>query len=235
MFKLVAGSTLVAAALAWDLPKDCRNQTVVEDGGKLPTMSYHIHYTTDKKSVEPEMKTFYEAFIAKFADKISSTTQCPFGPNYGAYSSTIFPSKTICSLEGALEFEIAEGVDVQGNPWGSLDQRAFFVPIELISETWEWSKANRGKLDVVKHPNTGCMHDDHGLRRVWDGLAHTIYTLQFPCNVPETGCQDKDYKGPPSCGCAAERKSDAPADSCNNCKVMGPLPPAPNTTLVALV
>ena len=114
----------MATTLAWDLPKDCRNQTVVEDGGKLPTLSYHIHYTTDKKSVWPEMKTFYEAFIAKFADKVSSSRQCPFGPDYGAYSSTIFPSKTICSLEGALEFDIAEGVDVGGNPWGSLDGRS---------------------------------------------------------------------------------------------------------------
>lgn len=236
MFKLVSGCALVAAALAWDLPKDCRNQTVVEDGGKLPTMSYHIHYTTNKASAYGDMKRFYKAFVAKFADKFSSSKlQCPFGPNYGAYSSTIFPSKTICSLEGALEFEIAEGVDLQGNPWGQLYQRAFFVPIELINETWEWSKANRGKVDVVKHPNTGCMHDDHGLRRVWDGTVHTIYTLQFPCNVPTTGCQDFDYSGPPDCGCAPKRASDAPKDSCKNCKAMGSLPPQSNTTLATLV
>jgi hypothetical protein len=235
MFKFVAGSALAAAALAWDLPTDCRNQTVVEDGGKLPTMSYHIHYTTDKQSAWGDMKTFYEGFVAKFADKFLSSKQCPFGPNYGAYSSSTFPAKTICSLEGALEFEIAEGVDVQGNPWGSLYQRAFFVPIEFIDEAWEWSKANRGQVDLVKHPNSGCMHDDHGLRRVWEGTAHTIYTLQFPCNMPATGCQDNDYSGPPSCGCADERKSDAPADSCKNCIVMGSLPPAANTTLVTMV
>jgi len=234
MFKFSAGVALVAVASAWDLPTDCRNQKVIEDGGKLPTMSYHIHYTTNKRSSYNDMKKFYEAFVAKFADKFSSTKgkQCPFGPNYGSYSSDTWPSKTICSLEGALEFEIAEGVDVTGNPWGSLYQRAFFIPIEFINETWEWSKANRRSVDIVKHPNSGCMHDDHGLRRVWDGTTHTIYTLQFPCNMPATGCQDNDYPGPPSCGCADERKSDAPKDSCKNCVKMGTLPPQTNFTIL---
>jgi len=232
MFKVVAGSAFAAVALAWDLPTDCRNQTVIEDGGKLPTMSYHIHYTTASEDSQADMTTFYEAFVAKFSDKFASTKQCPFGPNYGAYSSDLFPAKTICSLEGALEFEIASGVDLKGNPWGQLDQRAFFVPIELIDETWEWSKTNRLTLDVVKHPNSGCMHDDHGLRRVWEGTAHTIYTLQFPCNVPATGCLDTDYSGPPSCGCADERASDAPSDSCKNCKVMGTLPPQANFSVL---
>jgi len=201
MMKVCA--VFVAGVAAWDLPGDCRNQTVVELGGVLPTMSYHIHYTTDKRSAQSEMKTFYEGFVAQFGDKFASDKQCPFGPNYGAYSSDTFPSQTICSLEGALEFDILGAmVDVQGNPWGSLNQRAFFIPIEMIDETWEWSKANRGSLDIVKHPNSGCMHDDHGLRKVWDGTAHTIATLEFPCNVPATGCQDNDYSGPPSCGCA---------------------------------
>lgn len=235
MFKFTVGIVLLASALAWDLPTDCRNQTVDKDGGKLPTMSYHIHYTTTNQRLHKAMKTFYEGFLAKFGDKFKSAKQCPFGPNYGAYSSSIFPAKTMCSLEGALEFEIAEGVDLKGNPWGSLDQRAFFVPIEFIDEAWEWAKANRGSLDVVKHPNSGCMHDDHGLRRVWDGTAHTIYTLQFPCNVPATGCQDNDFQGPPSCGCADGLKSDAPKDSCKNCKVMGVLPPEPNATWTTVV
>jgi hypothetical protein len=233
MFKLMAAGALAAVASAWDLPTDCRNQTVVEDGGRLPTMSYHIHYTTNKSASQKDMKTFYEAFLTKFGDKFASTKQCPFGPNYGAYSSDTWPSKTICSLEGALEFEIAAGVDVTGNPWGSLDQRAFFVPIEFIDETWEWTKANRLTLDVVKHPNSGCMHDDHGLRRVWAGTAHTIYTLQFPCNMPATGCLDQNYPGPPSCGCDDERRSDAPQDSCKNCVEMGVLPPQEMFTVLA--
>jgi len=222
----VCNAVLLVGAAAWDLPGDCRNQTVVELGGVLPTLSYHIHYTTDKTSGLPEFTTFYESFLAQFSDKFASDKQCPFGPNYGAYSSDTFPSQTICSLEGALEFEILGNmVDVQGNPWGSLHQRAFFVPIELIDETWEWSKANRGSLDIVKHPNSGCMHDDHGIRKIWEGTEHTISTLEFPCNVPATGCQDNDYRGPPSCGCHGTLEDDAPEHSCKNCVVMGTLPP----------
>merc|ERR1719277_2070004 len=117
-------------------------------------MSYHIRYTTASSASYADMKSFYEGFVAKFSDKFAtSTKQCPFGPNYGAYSSDTFPAKTICSLEGSMEFEIAAGVDLRGNPWGQLYQRAFFIPIELIDEAWEWSKANRLSLDIVKHPN----------------------------------------------------------------------------------
>lgn len=233
MLKLVNGCVLLIVALAWDLPTDCRNQTVSGDGGKLAIMSYHIHYTSDKQAVWKEAKTFYEGFVKKFASRFkASEKRCPFGPNYGSYSSSTWPAKTMCSLEGPLEFEIAEGIDVGGNPWGGLNQRAFFVPIEYIDEAWAWARANRGDLDVVKHPNTGCMHDDHGVRRVWDGTPHTIYTLQFPCNMPATGCQDNDYSGPPDCGCQGKRRSDAPKDSCKNCVVMGSLPPDPDTIVV---
>merc|ERR1712031_87849 len=78
---------------------------------------------------------------------------------------------------------------------------------------------------ILSSIQTVCMHDDHGLRKVWEGTAHTIATLEFPCNFPATGCQDNDYSGPPSCGCADTLASDAPEDSCKNCRVMGTLPP----------
>merc|ERR1712000_63485 len=185
-------------------------------------MAYHLHYVTDSRATPSQqdkvmMKTFYEAFVAKFSDKFLSDKFCPFGPNYVWYSSDLFPSGAVCSLESALEFELTAGVDVQGNPWGQAWSRSFFVPIDLIDEVWEWSKANRLQLDVLKHPHTGCMHDDHGLRGVWEGTAHHLDLLEFPCNVPGTGCQDLDYSGPPSCGCEGARASDAPEDACENC------------------
>jgi len=213
-----------------DLPTDCRNQTTEPDGN-LVIMSYHIHYITTAENATQrtrEFTQFYEDFIATFRHKFKAGhITCPFGPNYGSWNSSIWEHGFLCSLEGALEFEVAAGVDLQGNPWGSLNQRAFFIPIEFIDETWEWSQAHRRNLDIVKHPNSGCMHDDHGIRKVWSGNSHPIYTLQFPCNYPATGCQDFDYSGPPSCGCADERNSDAPEDSCGNCTVMGELPPEP--------
>merc|ERR1719198_1667608 len=104
-------------------------------------MFWHIHYTkmNPNASLKKELETFHDAFVYQFRDKFpKDEVHCPFGGNYGAYSSSIFPAKTMCALGKQLEFEIAEGVDVQGNPWGSLTQAAFFVPIELIDEAWEW-------------------------------------------------------------------------------------------------
>ena len=66
------------------------------------------------------------------------------------------------------------------------------------------------------------MHDDHSLRALWDlgpSAADPIISLdEFPCNVPATGCQDKDWSGAPSCGCDTPLASDAPEDSCANCE-----------------
>merc|ERR1719240_1963260 len=175
---------------------------------------------------EYEFMKFYAEFLEKFRSYFNPfQIHCPFGPNYGAYNSTTWPNGTMCSLEGVLEFEVAAGVDVQGDPWGSLAQRAFFIPIEMIDEAWNWSMENRGRLDIVKHPNSGGMHDDQGLRRVWSGTSHLIKTLEFPCNVPATGCQDNDYEGPPNCGCDGPRVNDSRIASCKNCVVMGNLPP----------
>ena len=58
----------------------------------------------------------------------------------------------------------------------------------------------------TQHPNLnpGCMHDDHSLRANWqlpewedDGDAPVINILDFPCNMPATGCNDTIYEGPP--------------------------------------
>lgn len=222
MARLISVAPLLSAVRAWNLPTDCRNHTVSELGGDLAIMSWHIHYTTDRDLLG-EMRRFYEAFVAKFADRFPDEKFCPIGPNYGSYSSDLFPAKTMCSL-AKMEFELAAGVDDDGNPWGTLTQAAFFIPIEFIDEAWAWAKENRGELDIIKHPNTGCMTDDHKLLSVWAGKSHPIKVLDFPCNVPGTGCIDNDYPAF-NCGCAGTRQDDSPESSCGNCVLIGELPP----------
>ena len=82
--------------------------------------------------------------------------------------------------------------------------------------------AHQGRVDPYLHPNTGCMHDDHSSRGIWvmandTASEPTIAILDFPCNVPATGCNDTQYEGSPSCGCDVPLISDAPDDSCENC------------------
>lgn len=234
MTKLAAlVATVASLRVVEAYPTDCRNQTWIINGGKLVPMSWHIHYTTETS----DMKRFYEAFVAKFLQYFPSTYhQCPFGPNWGSYEY-----RYVCSLESALEREFVLTREKSGfppsggSPWGSLSQRAFFIPVERIAETWAWAMENQDDLDVFKHANTGCMHDDHGLRGNWSLVegrtAPTITTLDFPCNVPSTGCNDSQYSGPPFCGCTAPLASDAPADSCKNC-VAGKLPPSANAFVI---
>ena len=204
---------------------DCRNQTSPEFAaeGKLRVMSWHIHYTTNTS----DQPRFYDAFAARFQQYFPpSGPRCPFGPNYG---SETYPY--VCSLEDAYEepwalerasvYERRHLGALGGSPW-TTPQRAFFLPLDYIDEGWAWAQANQGYLDVLLHPNTGCMHDDHSLRADWiigplSDSAPTIHVLEFPCNVPATGCNDTIYPGAPSCGCTVPLDSDAPEDSCENC------------------
>jgi len=223
------------APLDYPVNNDCRNRTWELDGGDLVVLSWHIHYTTNTTAQDIFEKAFTEKFIDLFPPKIersdwqSSRLQCPFGPNFGSNAY-----KYVCSLEDDPYMQTivnqtsddADGLSptqLGGSPWTG-PQKAFFVPYEHIEETWRWAKANRGYVDIIKHGNTGCMHDDHGLRAEWvlgeaSTVQPTIATLEFPCNVPGTGCNDNYFMGPPACGCSADLplKSDAPTDSCGYC------------------
>jgi len=226
------------SADGWDLPSTCVGQmwakdsrwTFVgnysEDSGHLVPMSWHIHYTTNSS----DMPRFYRAMIERYQSHFPPTGhQCPFGPNWGSYTY-----KYMCSLEGALNEEFIlqapQHANLGGDPWGPLEQRAFFIPVEHVEEVWNWVSQPevRGYLDVLLHANTGCMHDDHGIRIQWKTpnarSAPHIRTLEFPCNVPSSGCNDSKFEGPPSCGCNTPLKSDEEKDSCKHCQ-LGQLPP----------
>jgi len=208
---------LTRFVVAHDL-KDCRGETTGEQKlGNLTVMSWHIHYNTN----ETGMRLFYYAFIEEFKDKLpwhpaGPNVSCPFGPNWAATEWTY-----VCSLESAPEVgSLDVESDVGEGPWSG-PQRAFYLPTQHIEAAWAWASANRFHTDVMRHPNTGCMHDDHSVRALWvaEDPAHvpTIDILQFPCNVPQTGCNDSFWDGPPSCGCEMPLPDDDPAHSCTGC------------------
>jgi len=279
----------VSALPSWDgALTDCRNQTwapgegvepSLQAFGKLNVMSWHIHYNT----ITNDQPQFYSTFIGNFSKYFNpeqyagfGKNQCPFGPNYG---SDTFPY--VCSLEGPYqEHSVGLGEEkLGGQPWTG-PQRAFFIPSKHIEETWKWSQANKLGLDIVKHPNTGCMHDDHSKRAHWHSSLRdkcdtseyaadcnyktcaeltkiypcdeyygpnktyagwcdktcgfpatdpTIAILEFPCNVPRTGCNDSQWPNePPACGCSADLPlpDDSPANSCSGCTAGAPPPPS---------
>jgi len=208
-----------------------------QDGGDLIVTSWHIHYTTNTTAMTAFQKAFTERFehlfppVNEYPSWTSNRLQCPFGPNFGSNAY-----KYVCSLEEDPYLPTNQSnlnTHLGGSPWSG-PQSAFFVPLEHITETWEWAKSHRGYVDVLKHPNTGCMHDDHSTRAEWVlGAASkeqpAIDVTEFPCNNPGSGCNDNYFAGAPSCGCSVPLKSDAPADSCYNCIATWPdyLPTSP--------
>ena len=138
------------------LPFECKNQTYNFDGGNLIPMSWHIHYLLFDGS--DGFYNFCTAFEEKFAHYFDpESPRCPFGPNNVGNSY-----KYICSFEfGSANY--CTNFTEKSNPWND-PQRAFHIPVEMIEETWEWAKNNKNGMDLFRHPNTGCMHDDHKVR-----------------------------------------------------------------------
>mmetsp|Transcript_15943 Transcript_15943/g.37135 ORF Transcript_15943/g.37135 Transcript_15943/m.37135 type:complete len:245 (-) Transcript_15943:141-875(-) len=237
-FSTVLALALAATARADDVDPmnpynltDCRNETApeFEEGGKLRVQSWHIHYVRNTT----DMERFYDLMVEKFSYAFSPTqgALCPFGPNYG-----LDTYEYVCSLEAAYEEEWAMELNhkynletygsthpiLGGQPWND-DQRAFFFPLAYQEEAWAYSQEIQGGLDLVLHPNTGCMHDDHSVRSNWvvspyQEEAPIINIMEFPCNYPATGCNDTALdSNPPSCLCSTPLDSDAPEDSCQYC------------------
>lgn len=194
-------------------PTDCRNITwdLHGDHGPLRVLSWHVHYNTNTS----EFKRFYDTFIAHYKSKFDpKEVKCPFG-----YSAGEADHPYICSLEGVPS---SEDIDVAatGDPVFSTPSRAFFVPFALGEEAFAWASSPevKGSLDILIHPNSGCMYDDHGPRATWstynERQAPTIQRLAFACNIPGYGCSELDAP----CNCLQNLlPSDAPEDSCKGC------------------
>merc|ERR1712156_1363592 len=204
------------------IPFECHNETYNFEGGNLIPLNWHIHYV--KFNNRDGFYNFCMAFEEKFAhyfDPQSESPRCPFGPNYVGNTY-----EYICSFDHGSSDYCTNFVE-KSNPWND-PNRAFHIPVEMIEETWEWAKNNKYGMDLFRHPNTGCMQDDHKVRGVWaksSETEHSISYLDFPCNQPNSGCDDYALPGP-SCGCQMPLISDKLEDSCQNCEAQY-IPPTP--------
>jgi len=222
----------------------CRNQTALDEGGSLVVMSWHIHYMTNAT----DMFRFRREFKAHFADLFPPTifnstnlprypsfnpnpsspswqtdrTLCPFGPNFGSNSY-----KYVCD-----QFAFADNVPHEDSTIAQLGdnplpfngtEAAFHIPLEYIAVVWRWAKANQQYVDLLKHPNTGCMADDHAVRGEWrlgkqSDITPTVDVQLLACNSPGTGCNDYNNF---MCRCM-DRKSDPDSASCPGCIAVEP-------------
>jgi len=212
------GSALSHSALPDGYPADCRNLTwnLHGDGGPLRVMSWHVHYNTNTS----EFARFYDLFVSHYSSMLSPFgVKCPFGFDAGEPDYLYF-----CSLDDppSVNRKAMDITLLAAQSYGpfSTPSRAFWVPERFGEEVFRWASAPavRVTLDVLLHPNTGCMYDDHGPRASWVTLderpAPIIQRLDFPCNIPGYGCSELDHP----CNCThTPLPSDAPQFSCTGC------------------
>jgi aromatic ring-cleaving dioxygenase len=65
---------------------------------------------------------------------------------------------------------------------------AAFVPLENFQETVLWIMQQRGSLDVLVHPNSGCEINDHRDWPLWGGMKWELDISIMHYNCP--GCDD---------------------------------------------
>ena len=69
-------------------------------------------------------------------------------------------------------------------------QLSFFIPGGQIEKAIKWTMQNRGDLDILMHPNSGCEVEDHTIWAMWGGNKWEIDASIFSCEYP--GCIPKD-------------------------------------------
>eukprot|EP00927_Polykrikos_kofoidii_P078818 TRINITY_DN75610_c0_g1_i1.p1 TRINITY_DN75610_c0_g1~~TRINITY_DN75610_c0_g1_i1.p1 ORF type:complete len:276 (+),score=9.38 TRINITY_DN75610_c0_g1_i1:40-828(+) len=202
------GSSAFEATAPGNYPKDCRQVTLESEGGSLHVMSWHLHYNTNTT----EFPRFYRTFVDHWRAFLAADVKCPWGPAAGEAEF-----KQICSLD-----DPPTGVLSSGDSFGpfSTPTKSFWVPAELGQKVLTWASLPevRGSLDILLHPNSGCMAHDHSSFGRWvtleDRQAPKINPMLFPCNIPGYGCSEPGYP----CKCVHSlRESDAPEASCAGC------------------
>jgi len=159
------------------------------DSPELDVISYHFHVTVwDHNNYSFAMGlAFRDALRRHFTENgmMSQEYYCPFGPNYpGPEVRQICKGSTKESSENPLGL-VGAGL----GPW-LVPNMEYFIPKALFVDAFSWLIVNRGTLDVLIHPNTGCQDRDHTTRAVWLGIAQHIDVTGLCCR-----------KGPVACGC----------------------------------
>jgi len=159
------------------------------DSKELNVISYHFHVTVwANNNYSFAMGfAFKEAFKKHFTENgmMSEDYYCPFGPNYpGPEVTTICKGSTHEGRRNPLGL-----VGAENGPW-LIPNMEYFIPKSLFVDAYSWLVVNRGALDVLIHPNTGCQDRDHTTRAVWLGIPQHVDVTGLCCR-----------KGPVACGC----------------------------------
>merc|ERR1712232_291306 len=133
-------------------------QDCPEAGSRIslpPFQSYHIHvlYWPDAESIHdaPGALKLREAFIDRF--DLQREANCTGLADQGRLC--------MIPLDEKPGFGFSHPFPVPN--W------AAYVPLERFPDTVSWIMQNRGVYDVLVHPNSACMINDHRDWTVWGG------------------------------------------------------------------
>ena len=122
--------------------------------------SYHIHtmFLQNNANSTSAAIRLQESFMKEFGLTYEQSS-CEFLPND---PNNLDPSTTMCVFE------------VQYQPAGPFvtAQTTFFIPKADYEKAVSFTMKQRGLLDVMVHPNTGCGVEDHIIHPVWGGRSH---------------------------------------------------------------
>ena len=147
-----------------NVPNICKN---------APIISYQIHGMIWEKVPKQvaEVVTFQRKFIEHF-DLVGK-------PNCTFKGSDPAPhQQEMCLWE--IDWEPA-------GPFNNA-QFAIFIPTKDLQRAVEWSAKNRGSIDILVHPNTGCQVEDYSVWASWNGTPWQLDTTFFTCNAPYPIC-----------------------------------------------
>ena len=141
----------------------------------VPLLSYHIHVLFPSSDI---LKT-----------KEALALQVHFLKEFNLVGQ---PNCTMTAGDPAATFTEICAFEIDWQPAGPFltSQYSFFIPLDHLLRTTTWITRNRGSLDILIHPNSGCEVEDHTEWSLWGGtkweLNSNIFSCEYPGCVPNT-------------------------------------------------
>ena len=164
MLRLALALCLLAGCAAHGGHLRVKGDPEIDCTKPAPFFSYHIHVVFQLGS-DAKLKAAEELRVKAYRYFAPYFGGSPVCPDQGDGNGGRYDNGELCMIKDHKLPEILKVGPFPSGEW------SMFVPLPHLQLVTEWFLQNRGELDFLVHPNSGCEYEDHGIWAQWSGTA----------------------------------------------------------------